>query len=178
MVVGICIFIYLLTKVDVYKRQKHNRAKPMSESVSALFSIADAGEFRFARFYIVCEEVPLGTPESPPIVSGMRTCTRRIVQTWKRHGIRCKHLAGRNAHIFLQRISICIPSEIEGHGLFRILLLSSKGDCLLQVGSPFFFALFYDRRKKESYFFGQVIELDIAGKEAWLWRSSKYSRCI
>ena len=43
----------------------------MSESASALFSIADAGEFRFARFYIVCEEVPLGTPESPPIVSGV-----------------------------------------------------------------------------------------------------------
>ena len=39
---------------------KHNRAKPMSESASALFSIADAGEFRFARFYIVREEVPLG----------------------------------------------------------------------------------------------------------------------
>ena len=52
-------------------RTKHNRAKPMSESASALFSIADAGEFRFARFYIVCEEVPLGTPESPPIVSGV-----------------------------------------------------------------------------------------------------------
>ena len=43
----------------------------MFESASALFSIADAGEFRFARFYIVCEEVPLGTPESPPIVSGV-----------------------------------------------------------------------------------------------------------
>ena len=42
----------------------------MSESASALFSIADAGEFRFARFYIVCEEVPLGTPESPLIVCG------------------------------------------------------------------------------------------------------------
>ena len=43
----------------------------MSELASALFSIADANEFRFARFYIVCEEVPLGTPESPPIVSGV-----------------------------------------------------------------------------------------------------------
>ena len=52
-------------------RTKHNRAKPMSELASALFSIADANEFRFARFYIVCEEVPLGTPESPPIVSGV-----------------------------------------------------------------------------------------------------------
>ena len=83
---------------------KHNRAKPMSESASALFSIADVGEFRFARFYIVCEEVPLGTPESPPIVSGVSDMPRRIVQTWKRHGIRCEHSAGRNAYIFLQRI--------------------------------------------------------------------------
>ena len=85
-------------------RTKHNRAKPMSELASALFSIADANEFRFARFYIVCEEVPLGTPESPPIVSGVSDMPRRIVQTWKRHGIRCKHSAGRNAHIFLQRM--------------------------------------------------------------------------
>ena len=57
-------------KCHLYVEQKHNRAKPMSESASALFSIADAGEFRFARFYIVCEEVPLGTPESPLIVCG------------------------------------------------------------------------------------------------------------
>ena len=43
----------------------------MSESASALFSIADAGEFRFARFYIVYEGVQLVRPESPPIVSGV-----------------------------------------------------------------------------------------------------------
>ena len=48
----------------------------MSESASALFSIADAGEFRFARFYIVCEEVPLGTPESPLIVCGLSDTLR------------------------------------------------------------------------------------------------------
>ena len=48
----------------------------MSESSSALFSIADDGEFRFARFYIVCEEVPLGTPESPPIVCGLSDTLR------------------------------------------------------------------------------------------------------
>ena len=76
----------------------------MSELLSALFLIADDGEFRFARFYIVCEEVPLGTPESPPMSPVCRTCTRRIVQTWKRHGIRCKYLAERNALNFSQRI--------------------------------------------------------------------------
>ncbi len=43
----------------------------MSELASAIFSIADANEFRFARFYIVCEAVPLGTPESPLIVCGL-----------------------------------------------------------------------------------------------------------
>ena len=48
----------------------------MSESASALFSIADAGEFRFARFYIVCEEVPLGTPESPLIVCSLSDTLR------------------------------------------------------------------------------------------------------
>ena len=88
----------------------------MSESASALFSIADAGEFRFARFYIVCEEVPLGTPESPPIVSGVSDMPRRIVQTWKRHGIRCKHSAGRNTHIFLQRM-FHLHFHLKSHGV-------------------------------------------------------------
>ena len=48
----------------------------MFELASALFSIADANEFRFARFYIVCEEVPLGTPESPLIVCGLSDTLR------------------------------------------------------------------------------------------------------
>ena len=64
-------------------RIKHNRAKPMSESASALFSIADAGEFRFARFYSVCEEVPLGTPESPLIVCGLSDTPRELSKRGK-----------------------------------------------------------------------------------------------
>ena len=69
-------FVGLLCSTYLCSRKKHNRAKPMSESASALFSIADAGEFRFARFYIVCEEVPLGTPESPLIVCGLSDTLR------------------------------------------------------------------------------------------------------
>ena len=87
-------------------RIKHNRAKPMFESASALFSIADAGEFRFARFYIVYEEVPLGTPESPLIVCDLsdtlRECpnveeTRNSMQTfsWKK----CSHFSQPNFHL-------------------------------------------------------------------------------
>ena len=85
-------------------RTKHNRAKPMSELASALFLIADANEFRFARFNIVYEGAQLVLPESPPIVSGVSDMRPPGVQTWKRHGIRCSHPAGRNTHIFLQRM--------------------------------------------------------------------------
>ena len=43
----------------------------MFELASAMFSIADASEFRFARFYIVCEAVMLETLKSPLIVCGL-----------------------------------------------------------------------------------------------------------
>ena len=88
-------------------RTKHNRAKPMFELPSAIFLIADGNEFRFARFYIVCEEVPLGAPESPPIVSGVTDMhpsdcpnveeTRNSMQTfsWKK----CSHFSQPNFHL-------------------------------------------------------------------------------
>ena len=110
---------------------KHNRAKPMSELASALFSIADAGEFRFARFYIVCEEVPLGTPESPPIVSGvpdmyLSDCpnveeTRNPMQTfsWKK----CSHFSQPNFHLHFHMKS---PSVF-----LIILLIRVKSDMLI-----------------------------------------------
>ena len=78
----------------------------MFELPSAIFLIADGNEFRFARFYIVCEEVPLGTPESPLIVCGLsdtlRECpnvakTRNLMQTfsWKK----CSHFSPTNFHL-------------------------------------------------------------------------------
>ena len=50
----------------------------MFEPSSALFSIADDGEFRFARFYIVCEAVPLGTLGNPLIVCGLSDTFRGL----------------------------------------------------------------------------------------------------
>ena len=55
----------------------------MFELASALFSIADANEFRFARFYIVCEEVvlaPLGKSAHCLRVVGH---ILRIVKAWQ-----------------------------------------------------------------------------------------------
>ncbi len=75
----------------------------MFETSSALFSIADDDEFRFARFYIVCEAVPLGTLGNPLIVCGLSDTFRGVFKAWQRHGIRCPARCGRNAHILLQR---------------------------------------------------------------------------
>ena len=95
----------------------------MSESASALFSIADAGEFRFARFYIVCEEVPLGTPESPLIVCDLsdtlQKCpnveeTRNPMQAFVRK--KCTHFSQTN-------VPSAFPAEILRCGLLIILLI-------------------------------------------------------
>ncbi len=84
----------------------------MSKLASALFSIADANEFRFARFYIVCEAVPLGTLESPLIVCGLSDTlrespnveeTRNQVQSsgWKKY-----------THFSPTNVSYAVPPEI------------------------------------------------------------------
>ena len=83
-------FVGLLCSTYLCSRKKHNRAKPMSELLSALISIADSSEFRFARFNIVYKGAQLVLPESPPIVSGVSDMHPPGVPTWKRHGIRCK----------------------------------------------------------------------------------------
>ena len=91
---------------------KHNRAKPMFELASAVFSIADANEFRFARFYIVCEAASLGTPGSPLIVCDLsdtlRKCpnveeTRNPMQTSSRK--KCSHFSQTN-------VPSAFPAEI------------------------------------------------------------------
>ena len=100
----------------------------MSELPSAMFLIADGNEFRFARFYIVCEEVPLGTPESPPIVSGVpdmypSDCpnveeTRNPMQTFSRK--KCSHFSPTN-------IPSAFPSEIGRMYFLSYSFVRQKG---------------------------------------------------
>ena len=54
----------------------------MFELPSALFSIADANEFRFARFYIVYEEARLVSRKSAHCLQ-VAGHTPGTVQTWK-----------------------------------------------------------------------------------------------
>ena len=122
-------------------RIKHNRAKPMSESASALFSIADAGEFRFARFYIVCEEVPLGTPKSPLIVCGLSDTLRECPNVAKTRN-------GMPATAWKKYVNFASknfpPSVYSGtflfSGLLIILLIRAKQDML--IATTLFFASF------------------------------------
>ena len=104
----------------------------MFELPSAIFLIADGNEFRFARFYIVCEEVPLGTPESPLIVCGLSDTLREcpnVAKTrnempataWKKY----MNFASKNLP----------PSVYSGTFLFSgihiILLIKPKNDILI-----------------------------------------------
>ena len=57
----------------------------MFELPSALFLIADGNEFRFARFYIVCEAVPLEALGNPLIVCGLPDTSvecSKLGKTW------------------------------------------------------------------------------------------------
>ena len=99
----------------------------MFELASAVFSIADANEFRFARFYIVCEAASLGTPGSPLIVCDLsdtlRKCpnveeTRNPMQTSSRK--KCSHFSQTN-------VPSAFPAEILRCGLLIILLITSRG---------------------------------------------------
>ena len=85
----------------------------MSESASALFSIADANEFRFARFYIVYEGARLVLPESPLIVCDLsdtlRKCpnveeTRNPMQTFSRK--KYSHFSPTYFHLYFHLKSL------------------------------------------------------------------------
>ena len=102
----------------------------MSELPSAMFLIADGNEFRFARFYIVCEEVPLGTPESPPIVSGVSDMhpsdcpnveeTRNPMQTFRRK--KCSHFSPTNSQLHF---------HMKSSSVFLIILLITQKQSML-----------------------------------------------
>ena len=110
----------------------------MSELPSAIFLIADGNEFRFARFYIVCEEVPLGTPESPPIVSGVSDmhpsdcpnveATRNPMQTFSRK--KCSHFSPTNFHLHF---------HMKSPSVFPVILLIKPKHGMLRATPPFIF---------------------------------------
>ena len=95
-------------------RIKHNRAKPMFELASALFSIADANEFRFARFYIVYEEARLVLLGSPPIVCELPDTLRGLSKRGKtQHSM--PDAARKNYLDFTPKNSL-LPVTLERYG--------------------------------------------------------------
>ena len=122
----------------------------MSELPSAMFLIADGNEFRFARFYIVCEEVPLGTPESPPIVSGVSDMhpsdcpnveeTRNPMQTFSRK--KCSHFSPTNFHLHF---------HMKSRSVFLIILLITPKRSMLIAAIPFLRKIKYVRNPSEAY---------------------------
>ena len=106
-------------------RTKHNRAKPMFELPSAIFLIADGNEFRFARFYIVCEAVPLGTLGNPLIVCGLSDTFRGLSKRGRDTESDAKIRQEEMYAFFSTNVPATFPSEIEGHDLFSIIVLTT-----------------------------------------------------
>ena len=103
----------------------------MFELPSAIFLIADGNEFRFARFYIVCEEVPLGTPESPLIVCGLSDTLRECPNVVKtRNGMPAT--AWKKYVNFASKICrVCLFWNFLFSGILIILLINAKRDMLI-----------------------------------------------
>ena len=104
----------------------------MSESASALFSIADAGEFGSRGFILSVKRCPLGTLESPLIVCGLSDTLRECPNVAKtRNGMpaavwkKYSNFASKNLP----------PSVYSGTFLFSgipvILLITSKRSLLI-----------------------------------------------
>ena len=98
----------------------------MSESASALFSIADAGEFRFARFYIVCEAVPLGTLGNPLIVCGLSDTFRGLSKRGRDTESDANIQPEEMLTFFSNEFPSAFPSEISRSDLLIILLITYK----------------------------------------------------
>ena len=102
-----------------------------------MFLIADGNEFRFARFYIVCKEVPLGTPESPPIVSGVSDMSPldcpNVEETRNPMQISVRK---KCSHFFTKNLPYAFPSEICKM-YFSNYYLSLKGHSELIAKDPF-----------------------------------------
>ena len=107
----------------------------MSESSSAITSIADDGEFRFARFYNVYEGVPLVLPESPPIVSGVSdmdpSVSKRRTDTESDAVIRLEEI-----HTFFSNECSRCSSIRNLYQVLFIILLIAKGGRTRKAATP------------------------------------------
>ena len=82
----------------------------MFELPSAIFLIADGNEFRFARFYIVCEAVPLGTLGNPLIVCGLSDTFRGLSKRGRDTESDANIQQEEMLTFFSNECSICISS--------------------------------------------------------------------
>ena len=101
-----------------------------------MFSIADANEFRFARFYIVCEAVALGALKSPLIVCGLsdthRGESKRGRDTESDANLRQEEMLS----FFQIIVSYAVPAEIYML-YFLAYYLSLQNSLPSKVPAPF-----------------------------------------
>ena len=91
----------------------------MSELASAMFSIADASEFRFARFYSVCEAVMLETLKSPFIVCGLSDTPRGLSKRGKTQNLMFDAAQKNSSNFTLKNLPLPVASGTLRFSTFR-----------------------------------------------------------
>ena len=117
--------------------KKHNRAKPMSELPSALFSIADGCEFRFARFYNVCEVAALAATRKFAHCLWFVGHTPGVSKRGRDTEFDANIEQEEMHTFFSNEYSICISLRNRQDVLLIIFLRTPKRDCLLKAAIPF-----------------------------------------
>ena len=110
----------------------------MSEQVSAVSSIADACEFRFARFYIVCEAMTLGDTRKSAHCLQPVGHILWIVKNVAKTQNKCQTRRGRNARIFASRMlhTGLHPELISSPCIYSAVILLPHKDCFPPSGAP------------------------------------------
>ena len=108
----------------------------MFELASAMFSIADANEFRFARFYIVCEAMALGALKSPLIVCGLSDTHRESPNVEETRNQMQTSGRKKYSHFFQIIVSYAVPAEIYML-CFLAYYLSLQNSLPSKVPAPF-----------------------------------------
>ena len=105
----------------------------MFELPSAIFLIADGNEFRFARFYIVCEAVPLGTLGNPLIVCGLSDTFRGLSKRGRDTESDANIQPEEMLTFFSNEFPSAFSSEIPRCDLLIILLITQKNSMLIMT---------------------------------------------
>ena len=124
----------------------------MFEPSSAMTLIAEDGEFRFARFYIVCEAVPLGTLGNPLIVCGLSDTFRGVSKRGRDTESDAKIRQEEMLTFFSNEFPSAFHQKLKDMVFFAYYFSHQKGIVCFKWAAPSFLRFFMTGAKRSHIF--------------------------